>query len=359
MSRFLSAALTALTPYVPGEQPKDMDRLIKLNTNELPYPPSPRALAALNQPLGASLRLYNDPDATALRSALAGELGVSPAQVLCTNGSDEALAFAMYAFADRALGVRYADVTYGFYPVLCKLFGIPATVCPLREDLTVDPDAYIGTEECVFLANPNAQTGLFLPLFEVERIIASSPRRVVVVDEAYVDFGGESAVSLLPKYDNLLVVRTFSKSRALAGLRVGFAVGSPALIGDMEAVRRSFHPYNVGTVAQAVAKGSVEDREYFQSTVRAVILTRERFKAEAARLGCVCTDSMANFVALSHPAVEGRALYEELRTRGILVRYFAEPRVAHTVRISIGTPEQMERLILALTEILRPKGDTL
>ncbi len=355
MSRFLRRGLASLVPYTPGEQPRSLTRLIKLNTNESPFPPSPRVLSAISREQVGQLQLYSDPTADALGSAIAEYCGVDRSSVVCSNGSDEILAFAIDAFCDREKGLRTPDITYGFYPVFCKLYGVPLTVCPLREDFSVNAEDYIGGRETVMLANPNAQTGVALPLSEIERIVSSDPDRLVIVDEAYVDFGGESAVPLTKKYDNLLVVQTFSKSRSLAGARIGFAIGAPALIRDLETVRNSFNPYNLNRLSLLAGREAILDREYFEKTRAEVIRVREQTKLALRELGFSFPPSSANFILARHPRISGEELYAALRRRSIIVRHFSDERIRDFVRITVGSAEDMQALIAALREILEEK----
>ena len=348
MSRFLHSDLAALAPYVPGEQPKDK-QYIKLNTNESPYPPSPLAVATVTTDEVNDLRLYSDPESTALRSAIAAYYGVQPSCVLPTNGSDETLAFCFRAFCEK--GVRFPDVTYGFYPVFCDLFGIRAEKMPLRPDFTVDVADYTAAGQTVVLANPNAQTGVYLPLTEIEKIVQSNPNDIVIVDEAYVDFGGETAVPLTQKYDNLVVVQTFSKSRSLAGARVGFAIAAPGLIEDLNRVKYSFHPYNVNRLSAKIAAAAISDREYFDDCRNKIISERERLKTALDGLGFTYLPSLSNFVLAKKQGVSGEYLYKTLKDRGILIRHFKDARIADYIRITVGTPTQMNALIAALKEI--------
>ena len=351
MSRFFSEKYAALTPYVPGEQPRDMQYL-KLNTNESPYPPIPAVVEAARVE-AARANLYSDPTALALRQAVGARYGVSPDEVIAVNGSDEALNFAFMAFCDDRRPAVFPDITYGFYPVFARLNGVPYEEIPLRDDFTVDPEDYAARPgKTVFLANPNAPTGIFLPLAAVERIAASDPARVVVVDEAYVDFGGESALSLVPQYPNLLVVRTFSKSRSLAGARLGFAVGQAALIADLETIRNSTNPYNVNRMTLAMGKASLENDAVNMQNCETVAAVRDQ-TAEALRsLGFTVTDSSANFLFARHPAIGGETLYRKLKARGILVRHFSLPRIRDYNRITVGTAEQMKTFTAAVREIL-------
>lgn len=357
MSRFLREGLRNLTPYTPGEQPKTATKLIKLNTNESPFPPSPAVLAAITGGEPARLNLYSDPTAAALKGAIAARLGVPVDTVVCSNGSDEILAFAVNAFCDASRGMRTPDITYGFYPVFCSLFGVPMTVCPLREDFSVDTADYLTGHETVMLANPNAQTGVALPLSDIEAIVAADPGRVVIIDEAYVDFGGESAVPLTRKYANLLVVGTFSKSRSLAGARIGFAVGDKALIADLETVRNSFNPYNLNRLSLLAGAAAMADNDYFEKTRNEIIRVRENTKTALAALGFAFPDSRANFILATHPAVGGEELYRMLRERGILVRHFETTRIRDYNRITVGSKEEMQTLLDTLRDILAERTE--
>ena len=343
-SRFFSEKYSTLKAYTPGEQPKGMDRLIKLNTNESPFPPLPEVSARVAEE-AARLNLYSDPESLALRRILAEKLGLGPENLIMTNGSDEALNFAFMAFCDADCPAVFPDITYGFYPVFAKIDQVPYREIPLKADWTVDPADYLSCGGTVFLANPNAPTGLALSLAGVERILRGNPDHVVVVDEAYVDFGGESALGLIGKYDNLLVTRTFSKSRSLAGLRLGFAAGAEALIRDLKTMQYSTNPYNVDRLAQAAGIACLQRDEYNEANVRTIREAREWTRAELARLGFETTDSRANFLFVRHPAFPGSSLRDRLRERGILIRWFNQDRIRDWSRISIGTRAQMETLI--------------
>ncbi len=350
MSRFLTQGLSALEPYTPGEQPRDR-RYIKLNTNESPFPPPQAVIDAAAREAG-QLQLYSDPASTELTERLAKTYGVRPGQVIVTNGSDEVLSFAFQAFADAAHPLAFADITYGFYPVFAALYRIPWRTVPLKEDFSIDPDDYIGTRETVVIANPNAPTGLCLPLGEIERIVASNPDRVVIVDEAYVDFGGESAVGLLPRYENLLVTRTFSKSRSLAGARLGFGMGSEALIADLHTVRCSTNPYNVNRMTAAAGVAALENDAYFTRNCRVIEQNRDALTQGLRGLGFAVPDSWANFVFARSRRIGGRELYLELKRRGILVRHFEAPRTRDYNRITVGTAEQVATLLQTVKQIL-------
>ncbi len=350
MSRFLSARYRDLVPYVPGEQPRDRS-YIKLNTNESPYPPSPLAIRRAEEVL-TRLALYPDPTMKELREALAEALGVAPDCVLPTNGSDEILNFAFCAFCDKDTPAVFADITYGFYSVFADLYGVRARILPLRDDLTIDPRDYYRAHGTVFIANPNAPTGIALPLSEIEGILRENPDHVVVVDEAYVDFGAESAVSLIKKYDNLLVTRTFSKSCSMAGARLGFGVASPALIRDLDAVKYSTNPYNVNSVTAALGIGTLLDGGYTRENCERIKKSRAYASRELQSLGFTLTPSLTNFIFARHPKIGGEELYLALRERGILVRHFTAPRIRDYNRITVGSQAEMEALVSAIRTIL-------
>ena len=353
MSRFFR--LTELEPYVPGEQPADMERLIKLNTNENPYPPSPEAVAAVTAGELEKLRLYPELAAAGLREAAAEVCGVTPDQICVCNSSDEVRAFIGHGRCPNGAG--FADLTYGVYPVFCRMFGVEGREIPLREDLTLDVEDYRGEKGTVFIVNPNAPTGIFLPLDRIRVLLEQDRDRLVVVDEAYVDFGGQSAVTLLPEYDNLLITRTFSKSHSLAGGRLGFAVGSRELIGDMNTLKFSFNPYNVNRITMLMGEKALLDREYFISCRDRIVEAREWTKAELRRLGFTVTDSLANFLFAASPDIGGAAYQKALRDRGILIRHFSVPRIENWCRITVGTMPQMQALVRVTEEILKEKEE--
>jgi histidinol-phosphate aminotransferase len=350
MSRFFSARHAALDAYVPGEQPRDR-KYIKLNTNESPFPPHPAVAEAVAAEAG-QLQLYSDPTMKALTEAMAATLGVTPAQVLMVNGSDEALNFAFWAFCDETHPIAYPAISYGFYSVFAALHHIPAKEIPLREDFSIDYRDYCGLGCAIVIANPNAPTGLALPLCEIEEIVKSNPDHPVIIDEAYVDFGAESAIALLPKYPNLMVVGTFSKSRSLAGARLGFAVASPEMIADLNTIKYSTNPYNVNRMTAAAGLATLAHNDEAMANCRTVAATRERVKTQLRELGFTVTDSKANFLFAAHPTVSGEALYQGLRARGILVRHFSTPAIANYNRITVGTDAEMDALIAAIREIL-------
>ncbi len=353
MSRFFSDKFSALTPYTPGEQPKER-KYIKLNTNESPFPPSEKAIKAAAE-AAKSLQLYSDPEQRALTSAVAENLSVDYENVLLTNGSDEILNFAFMAFCDREHPAVFADLTYGFYKVFAQLNGIPYEEIPLKEDFTISIDDYVGINKTVFIANPNAPTGILLSVEEIEKIVKSNPDNVVVVDEAYIDFGGESCVPLIKKYDNLLVTRTFSKSRSMAGARLGFGVGCPSLIADLNTVKYSTNPYNVNSMTAAAGLGTMADEEYTLKNCRTIIENREYTTRELKALGFELTNSKTNFVFAKHPKVNGEDIYKGLRERGILVRHFSTPRICEYNRITVGSMGEMKALIEAMKDILEEK----
>ena len=350
MSKFFSSKYASLVPYTPGEQPRDM-QYIKLNTNESPFSPSAKAQAAASE-AAKNLQLYSDPTAKKLNDAMAELYGVDPDCVLMTNGSDEVLNFAFMAFCDETRPAVFADITYGFYSVFADINRLPSTVIPLRDDFTLSVDDYIGVPGTVFIANPNAPTGLLVPTSEIERLLRADPNRIVVIDEAYVDFGGESCIPLTKKYDNLLVTGTFSKSRSMAGARLGFGIASKELIGDLNTIKYSTNPYHVNSMTMAAGIGCISDEEYTRENCRKIIKAREYTTKELQKLGFTLTDSKTNFVFAKHPEISGQELYQKLRQRGILVRHFSSPKIADYNRITIGTMEQMQVLVQTVKEIL-------
>jgi histidinol-phosphate aminotransferase len=356
MSQFWSPVVHGLTPYVPGEQPQ-IDNLVKLNTNEHPWGPSPKALEAIRAATQDSLRLYPDPNCAALKSALARHHGVQPTQVFVGNGSDEVLAHAFMALLKHPGGLWFPDITYSFYPVYCGLYGIEAHQIALTEDFSIRVEDYLPrpgrAAGAIIFPNPNAPTGKALPLGDVERIVAGNPQAVVLIDEAYVDFGADSAVALVDRYPNLLVCHTFSKSRSLAGLRVGYAIGQPHLIEALERVKNSFNSYPLDRLALAGAVASVEDDAHFRQSCAKVVATREALVADLQGQGFEVLPSAANFIFARHPAHAGAELTARLRERAIIVRHFRLPRIDHFMRITVGTPEQCRVLVDALRDILQ------
>ena len=350
MSRYFTDRFASLTPYTPGEQPRDM-QYVKLNTNESPFPPSAGVAAAVAAESG-KLQLYSDPESTALRAKLAETYGVKPTQVLVSNGSDEALNFAFMAFADEKSPLAFPDISYGFYPVFAELNHIPYTQIPLKADFSIDPADYMNIGKTVVIANPNAPTGLCLPLSDIEKIIQSNPDNVVIVDEAYVDFGGESTVKLVDRYENLLVVQTFSKSRSMAGARLGFAIGSEQLSADLNTLRYSTNPYNVNRMTEFAGVAALEEDDYYKENAKTIMANRQWTTEQLEALNFTVLPSKANFLFAKSDRIDGEKLYKELKTRGVLVRHFTKERIAPFVRITIGTMAQMEILIAKIKEIL-------
>ncbi len=352
MSQFWSAVVKRLTPYVPGEQPK-LPNLVKLNTNENPYGPSPRVLEALRGEVSETLRLYPDPLSERLRQAIAVRHEVTAAHVFVGNGSDEVLAHTFQALLKHDAPVLFPDITYSFYPVYCRLYGIEYREVPLTDSFEIDVEDYLRANGGIIFPNPNAPTARLLAEIEIERLLQANAGSVVVIDEAYVNFGGVSVVPLVSRYPNLLVTHTLSKSRALAGLRVGYAIGHPDLIEALNRVKDSFNSYPLDRFAQAGAAAAIEDQPYFEETWRKIIGSRERLVAGLRRLNCEVVPSTANFVFVRHPGRTGAELATRLRGRGIVVRNFQNPaRIAPYLRITVGTDPQCDALLAALGEIL-------
>lgn len=351
MKEFWSGRIRDAVPYVPGEQPRE-GKFIKLNTNECPYPPSPRVVEAIRQAAGDELRLYPDPECLALRRAIAKREGLKPEQVFCSNGSDEVLAFAFQAFFDPEREIVFPRITYSFYPVYTDYFGLRCRRVPMNPDFSDPVDELCGSNGGVVLCNPNAPTGIAVGMDVVEKLLRANPDVVVIVDEAYVDFGARSAVPLIDTYPNLLVVQTASKSRALAGLRVGWAMGQENLISGLRCVRDSINSYTVDRVAQAGARAAIEDEDYFQSIRRRVMDTRERTAKVLKQMGFIVLPSQANFLFLSHPSHGGKELLDALRERGILVRWWSDPPIENWLRVTIGTDEEMEEFARGMREIV-------
>ncbi|MBS6533313.1 MAG: histidinol-phosphate transaminase [Oscillospiraceae bacterium] len=351
MSRFFNRSLDRLVPYTPGEQPQDQ-QYVKLNTNESPYPPSPGVISALDAQEAADLRLYSDPEAKVLKAALAERYGVEPANIFVGNGSDEALNFAFLAYAADGRGVAFADITYGFYPVFADLYHIPVQIVPLREDFTLEPEDYYGLHRTIVIANPNAPTGLALSRAQVEGILQANPDCVVVLDEAYVDFGGESCVSLTGQYPNLLVVQTYSKSRSMAGARLGYAMGDAALIRDLETIKFSTNPYNINRLTLKAGAQALAEQAYYDKNCQTIMETRDYTARELEKLGFTVLPSQSNFLFVRKPGTEGADIYRRLKERGVLVRHFDKERIRDYNRITIGTREQMDILLEKLREFL-------
>jgi len=352
MNRFWSRLAQGLTPYVPGEQPRDK-RYIKLNTNENPYGPSPKVLETIRGMTDESLRLYPDPTADMLISAAAQCYGLKRGQVFAGNGSDELLAFAFLAFFDPGRKIVFPDITYSFYPVYASLFNIQYELAELDSGFNIPVEKLLKSEGGVVLANPNAPTGKALALSQVREIVVGNPDSVVIVDEAYIDFGGESAVKLINEYPNLLVIHTLSKSRCLAGMRIGLAFGNEELIRALDIVKNSFNSYTLDRLAIAAGAAALKDGEYYRKTTEKIIATREHFVSGLKDRGFYVVDSSANFVFASHGSKSAAELFSGLKERGILVRYFNKPRIDNYLRITIGTDEQMEAVLAALDEILK------
>ena len=351
MSRYWSQLAASIKPYVPGEQPKDK-KYIKLNTNENPYPPSPRVIEAVRAAADDALRLYPDPTCSSLRQTIARYFGLSDQQVFVGNGSDELLAFCFPAFFNPGgPPILFADITYSFYPVYCRLFSIPYETAPLDEAFRMPAEQFCKPNGGVLIANPNAPTGRFLELTAIQSILQHNPDSVVIVDEAYVDFGGESAVGLVKKYDNLLVVQTLSKSRSLAGLRVGFALGHEELIEGLCRVKDSMNSYTLDRLALAGAQAALEDEPCFRKTTARIIRTRGETVKRLEALGFTVIPSAANFIFISHQGYAAEALFKQLRQRGVLVRYFKLPRIDNWLRVSIGSDSEMTAFIEALRNI--------
>ena len=351
MSRYLNPVYSTLEAYVPGEQPRDMV-YIKLNTNESPYPPAPSVLDAVNRAEVEKLRLYSDPECTVLREKLAALYKVKKENVYLSNGSDDILNFAFMAFCDKEHGAYFPDISYGFYQVFADLYSIPSTRIPLCEDFSIDHRDYCNRDGMIVIANPNAPTGMTLTLAQIEEILQTNPDRVVVIDEAYVDFGGESCVLLIGRYPNLLVVQTFSKSRSMAGARLGFAIADAALIADLELIKYSTNPYNINRLTQIAGAATVDAEYYTRACCREIMETRAYTTEELQKLGFRVLPSCANFIFAESDRVEGGELYRQLKARGILVRHFDKPRISNFNRITIGTRADMDALLSAVREIL-------
>ncbi|WP_296132413.1 histidinol-phosphate transaminase [Pseudomonas sp. Ga0074129] len=350
MSKFWSPFVKDLVPYVPGEQPK-LAKLVKLNTNENPYGPSPKAIAAMQAEVNDNLRLYPDPNSDRLKQAVADYYGVQTAQVFVGNGSDEVLAHAFHGLFQQSQPLLFPDISYSFYPVYCGLYGIDFVQVPLDEQFQIRVEDYARPNGGIIFPNPNAPTGCALALDAIERLLKANPDSVVLVDEAYIDFGGETAISLVDKYPNLLVSQTLSKSRSLAGLRVGIAVGHPDLIEALERIKNSFNSYPLDRMAIAGAAAAFEDKAYFEQTCQRVIDSRDAVVAGLETLGFEVLPSAANFVFARHPGKDAATLAAGLREQGVIVRHFKQQRIAQFLRITIGTPEQNQALLDALQDL--------
>ncbi len=351
MSRYLADRLQALAPYVPGEQPQDQ-AYVKLNTNESPYSPSPRVVEALNRQIISRLNLYPDPLAKALCEAIAEDCGLQPENVFVGNGSDEVLAFAFMAYGEQH-GFAFPEPSYGFYKVYAGLFGFPKTMIPLRKDFSVPAEKFCNLGMPIAIANPNAPTSLAMPLSEIEQILQTNPDSVVLIDEAYIDFGGEPCLPLLARYPNLLIVRTFSKSRSLAGGRLGYALASAEIIDDLNRVKHSFNPYSINSLTLLAGIEATRDRAYFTQCVAGITAQREQSAAALRSLGFTVLNSASNFLFAAPPRVSGEAYYRGLKAKGVLVRYFSDPVLQNYVRISVGSAAQMETLLEKTRELLK------
>ena len=350
MSEFLNEKLKKVIPYVPGEQPQDK-KYIKLNTNESPFPVSIKAKSLLRKEI-KKVQLYPDPDVKSLTETVAKDLGVKSENVLMTNGSDEILNFAFMAYCDKKIPAVFADITYGFYKVFAQINDTAYREIPLDLNFEINIEDYFNVNGTIFIANPNAPTGINLSLDKIKKILDNNKNNIVVIDEAYVDFGGESAVSLINEYDNLLVTRTFSKSRSMAGARLGFGVASKKIISDLITVKYSTNPYNVNRLTACMGIASVKDDKYFKKCVNKIVLAREKTVCTLKEKGFFVTESKTNFIFCKHNKISGEKLYEELKNRGILVRHFSSERIKDFVRITVGTESQMQKLVSEIDDIL-------
>ena len=355
MSRFMSSRFDGLEAYVPGEQPQDM-QYVKLNTNESPFPPSPAVLEAVNREETGRLNLYPDPEGKALRGRLAETYGVRPENVFLANGSDELLFFAFMAFCDQSRPAAFPNISYGFYPVYARLLGLPYTEIPLREGFVLNPKDYCGLGKTIFIANPNAPTGRAISVDSIEEIVRTNPDHVVLIDEAYIDFGGQSCLPLIKKYDNLLVCQTFSKFRSLAGGRLGFALANPGLIADLEKIKYSTNSYNINRLTMAAAIATLDSSEYYVENSRKIQANRAYTTEKLAELGFETLPSVTNFIFTRCPAVDGGTLYRELKARGVLVRHWDKAEIRDWCRVTIGTREQMDIFLDRVREILKEVG---
>lgn len=351
MSRFLKEKFSKMESYTPGEQPQDK-KYIKLNTNESPFPPSKGVLEAINDQSVSQLNLYPDPDCSVLRSSIAKYYGVNKSNVFVSNGSDDILSFAFMAFCSESSPAVFPDISYGFYKVYAELHGAKYTEIPLKEDFSIDVKDYIGINKNIFIANPNAPTGLTLSLEEISQICESNKNNIVLIDEAYVDFGGESSVGLTEKYDNLITVMTYSKSRSMAGARLGFAIANEAIIDDLNKIKYSTNPYSINRLTNLAGIAAIEDAEYYENNCKIVIENREYTKNELRKMGFDCTDSKSNFLFAKNPKISGAELYAKLKDKGVLVRHFGKERIKDYIRVTVGTKEEMNAFLNAVKEIL-------
>lgn len=351
MSRFLSPRFATLEAYTPGEQPRDQ-QYIKLNTNESPYPPSPEVFWRLNTDEIKRLNLYPDPEGKVLKEKLAKLYGVEKENIFLSNGSDDILNFAFMAFCDSQRRAAFPEISYGFYPVYADLYHVPHEKIPLEEDFSINYKDYCNINKMVVIANPNAPTGMEIGLFEIEEILKSNPNHVVLIDEAYVDFGGTSAVGLVEKYPNLMVSMTYSKSRSMAGARLGFAIASKEIIEDLEKIKFSTNPYNINRLTLVAGEAAVDSDAYYKENAKKIIATREKTVKALKDLGFIVLDSKANFIFVKNPKISGGDFYAELKKKGVLVRHFEKEKIRDFVRITIGTEEQMEVLLQKTREVL-------
>lgn len=352
MSRFLSKKYQALEAYVPGEQPQDKE-YIKLNTNESPYPPPEAVIKAIGEKEISDLRLYPDPDCRLLRSKLADRYNLEPENIYVSNGSDDILNFAFMAFAGEGGKAIFPEITYGFYPVFAQLNGVEAVEVPLKDDFSIEPSDYFNAGGMVVIANPNAPTGIALGLDDIRRILDANRDNVVLIDEAYVDFGAQSALQILDEYENLLVVRTFSKSRSMAGARLGFAMANPALIEDLNRIKYSTNPYDINRLTQIAGAAAIDSDMYYEDRCKAIVSTRERMSEELKKRGFEVVPSVANFLFIRTGMMSGQELYEKLKARGILVRHFSKEKIKDYNRVTIGTDEEMDVFLQRIDEILK------
>ncbi len=354
MSRFLSNNYDNLVPYVPGEQVNE--KVIKLNTNESPFPPSPKVKEVISEKVIDKLNLYSDPELKELTYAIAKQFDVTPDMVFCGNGSDDVLAFAIMGFCGAGGKLCCPAISYGFYPVYADIFGVELEQIPLKDDFSIDVNNYIGKNKNIVIANPNAPTGLALSFDDVEKIVSSNPDNLVIMDEAYMAFCGESCMELVKKYPNLLVTRTFSKSHSLAGLRVGFGIAQKEIIEDLNKLKFSFNPYNLNSLSIKAAAAAIADNEYYDDKIAKIVETRELVTAQLKELGFSCTDSKSNFIFTASDKIPASELAAELRKRKILVRYFNKAKIDNYLRITVGSAEDMQTLVAAIAEILEERA---
>ncbi len=356
MSRFLSKRLESLEEYVPGEQPRDK-KYTKLNTNESPFPPSPNACCLLDSAMAQDMRLYSDPTCRELTDAISKVYNIAPECIICGNGSDEILSFAFQAFCDSTVPCVFADITYGFYKVFADLYCIKKKIIPLKDDFSIDIEDYKNAGGTIFIANPNAPTGILLGIDKIREILSANKDNIVVIDEAYIDFGGESCYKLIDEFDNLLVVQTFSKSRSLAGARLGIGIANPKLIADLQRIRNSNNPYNINRMTQKIGAACILDTEYFKECTDKIISNRQTLTKELQKRDFDVIDSKANFVFARHKTIPGKDIYESLKKAGVLVRHFDKNRISMYNRITVGSMEEIKTLLDALDIILKGQND--